>query len=334
MDITQHINDFVKQNQRRRNKPYYKICKNLLVGGKPYSLNSQTNYSESEYLPSNIRDSVAAYSSNKDMAIALYKDFVEYLRNKGITTSDDIVFPPIPVSNTFERLMFIAKYLQKKDNKISELPEKLWVSDRTIKDDLSRLRGLQDPIQVCGKKFYIPDTTSRGGVIKSPSTAHPIFLAENLTQILVLLKGLRTMSENPLYEPYALQTGREIWNQLSPYAKKRIRFVLEDLMPEDYAWYESLAEDDDYHFHTEAACSQIHNEGPHVILECIKNEKPFCVEYENDGNVSLYTDCIMEPDSYSADPFSIVVNCSGGRVRLLLDHVIRSARSLEELTAN
>lgn len=67
MDITQHINDFVKQNQRRRNKPYYKICKNLLVGGKPYSLNSQTNYTESEYLPSNIRDSVAAYSSNKDI---------------------------------------------------------------------------------------------------------------------------------------------------------------------------------------------------------------------------------------------------------------------------
>ena len=39
----------------------------------------QAGFEESEYLPYNIRSSVQAYSSNKDMAIALYKDFVKYL---------------------------------------------------------------------------------------------------------------------------------------------------------------------------------------------------------------------------------------------------------------
>ena len=200
---------------------------------------------------------------------------------------------------------------------------------------MKRLRDDVDPIQVCGKKFFISGTERRDGGIRFQSTAHPIFLAENLTQVLVMLKGLRVMAENPLYEPYALQTGREIWNQLSVYAKNRIRFVLQDLMPEDSSWYEKLAEaNDDYYFHTETACSQIYNSGTGVVLDCIKNGKPFCVEYEEDGKITVYSDCRMERNSYSTKPLSIIVNCSGGRIRLLLDHVIRSAYTLEELAAN
>ena len=334
MNIENLIHDFVNLNKRRRSVPYHKICATLLTGSRPYSLNSQPGYWESEYLPSNIRNSVMAYSSNKDTAISLYRDLIVFLAEKGVAVPP-IAFPPIPISNTFERLMFIAKYLQDENNRISDLSGRLWVSERTIEEDMKRLRDDVDPIQVCGKKFFISGTERRDGGIRFQSTAHPIFLAENLTQVLVMLKGLRMMAENPLYEPYALQTGREIWNQLSSYAKNRIRFVLQDLMPEDSSWYEKLAEvNDDYYFHTETACSQIYNSGSSVILDCIKNGKPFCVEYEEDGKISVYSDCRMERSSYSTKPLSIIVNCSGGRIRLLLDHVIRSAYTLEELAAN
>ena len=333
MDITSLIEEFVRQNQRNRNKAYFKICKNVLLGNRPYSLNSQPGFSESEYLPANIKASVSAYSSNKDTAIAMYRDLVAFLKRKNIDVPD-VSFPPIPVSSSFERLIFIAKHLQDKHNRISQLPELLWVNPRTVEDDLSRLRGYEDPIQVCGKKFCIPDTDRREGTIRFPSTAHPLFLAENLTQILVLLKGLKKMSADPLYEPYAMQTGREIWGQLSPYAKNRIRFVLKELMPEDYTWYEALdTESEDYHFHSEEFCSQIGNEGAHVILNCIKNGKSFCVEYEDNGKIRLYRDCIMEPGSYRADPDSFVVNHAEGQVKLQFDHVIRSAYTVEELAA-
>ena len=331
MDITNLINEFVIQNQRNRYKEYYKICKTVLLGGKPYSLNSQRGFSESEYLPDNIENSVTVYRSNKDTAIALYKDFVAFLQRKGVDVPY-VPFPPIPVSSSFERLMFIAKYLQDKENRISQLPKLLWISPRTVEEDLSRLRGYEDPIQVCGKKFCIPDSDRRGGTIQFSSTAHPVFLAENLTQILVMLKGLKKMSEDPLYRPYAQQTGREIWGQLSPYAKNRIRFVLKELLPEDYSWYEALEEEDEeYHFHSEESCSRVNNEGVHVILNCIKNERPFCVEYQEDGEVKLYRDCIVERGSYRADPGSIVVNCSEGQVQLLFERVIRSAYTVEEL---
>ena len=334
MNIEKLILDFVKRTKRRKSAPYHKICEALLTGGRPYSLNAQPGYWESEYLPSNIRSSVMAYSSNKDTAIALYRDLTAFLAEKGAAVPP-IEFPPIPVSNTFERLMFIAKYLQDEDHRISDLSKKLWISERTIEEDMKRLRDDVDPIQVCGKKFFIPDTERRDGGIRFASTAHPIFLAETLTQVLVMLKGLRVMAEDPLYAPYALQTGSEIWNQLSAYAKDRIRFVLQDLMPEDLSWYEKLAKsNDDHYFHTETACSQIYNTGSHVILDCMKNRKSFCVEYEEDGKISVYSDCRMERNTFSDNPPGMIVNCSGGRIRLLLDHVIRSAYTMEELAAN
>ena len=311
MNIENLIHDFVKLNKRRRSVPYHKICATLLTGSRPYSLNSQPGYWESEYLPSNIRNSVMTYSSNKDTAISLYRDLIEFLAEKGVAV------PPIPISNTFERLMFIAKYLQDENNRISDLSGRLWVSERTIEEDMKRLRDDVDPIQVCGKKFFISGTERRDGGIRFQSTAHPIFLAENLTQVLVMLKGLRVMAENPLYEPYALQTGREIWNQLSVYAKNRIRFVLQEGKIPDHAGQRRF--------------EVMRDIGDEL---CPQNGKSFCVEYEEDGKISVYSDCRMEWGSYSTNPSSIIVNCSGGRVRLLLNHVIRSAYTLEELAAN
>ena len=70
-----------------------------------------------------------------------------------------------------------------------------------------------------------------------------------------------------------------------------------------------------------------------MVLNCIKNGKSFCVEYEDNGKIHLYRDCIMEPGSYRTDPGSLVVRCEEGRVKLLLDHVIRSAYTAEELAA-
>ena len=162
MDISRHIKEFAGKNHRY--KPYSKICRKMLLGGMPYSLNSQKGYEESEYLPYNIRSCVQAYASTKDTAIELFKDLVLYLEAESVDVPQ-IDFPPIPVSNTFERLMFIAKYLQEKENRISELTDILWVNPRTIEEDLSRLRGINDPIQVCGKAFYIPDTVRQDGRI-------------------------------------------------------------------------------------------------------------------------------------------------------------------------
>ena len=301
-----------------------KTARNLLKGDGEAVLVKQEFYENSEYLAYNIKASVRAYSRNKDIAIRVYRDFLDFLKAK---SGVDILvqFPPIAISNTFERLMFIAKYLQDPRHKVSDLAELLWVSPRTINDDIKRLRGdHEDPIQICGKVFTVDDMEKHKDTVYFPSTAHPLFLTPNLTQVLVTLKGLKAMANDPLYAEYARLTATDIWEQLSDYAKTRIHFVLSELLPEDLSWYESLRKPDEEYFYSEVRCS-----GSNVVLDCMKNEKAFCVEYEGEDGICIYKQCVFVPRSYDGD--SIEVNSASGTVRLVLDRIIRSAYTAEEL---
>lgn len=321
-----YIDEFIAKAKYR---PYKNICKSLLIEGKPYSLNSQMGWGNADMLRTNIPACVKAYSRDKDNAIRMFRELVEFLKEKGVQV-DEIQFPPIPVSNSFERLMYIAKYLQEPKNRIAELEDNLWVSSRQIEEDLRRLRGVDDPIQVCGKSFYIPDTERRNSRITFASTAHPIFLTENLTQVLVTLKGLKLMAEDPAFTPYAEQTGAEIWNQLSNYAKERIRFVLGELLPEDLSWYESLSEPaPDRNFHTEEMCGRVQS---NVVMDSYKNGKSFCVEYDDSCERIFYKDCHIVPGTLRGG--KVEVETEGEKVTLILDQIVRSAYTIEELASD
>ena len=236
-----------------------------------------------------------------------------------------VQFPPISISNTFERLMFIAKYLQDPRHKTDDLPDLLWVSSKTINDDINRLRGdHEDPIQVCGKVFIIKNMEKHKDTVRFASTAHPLFLTPNLTQVLVTLKGLKAMADDPLYAEYARLAAADIWEQLSDYAKTRIHFVLSELLPEDLSWYENLHKPDDEYFYSEVRCS-----GPSVMLDCMKNGKSCCVEYNGEDDICLYKHCSYVPCSYDGN--SIEVNSANGCVRLFINRIIRSAYTAEGL---
>lgn len=324
MDISIYIDEFA----RKRNPPStlydMKTARNLLKGEGEAALIQQECFENSEYLAHNIQLSVKAYARNKDIAIRIYKDFLRFLKAKsGIDVF--VQFPPVSVSNTFERLMFIAKYLQDPRHKTTDLPDLLWVSQRTINDDIKRLRGdHEDPIQVSGKVFTIDDLEKRKDTVYFPSTAHPLFLTPNLTQVLVTLKGLKAMSSDPLYAEYAHLAAADIWEQLSDYAKTRIHFVLAELLPEDLSWYESLRKTDDECFYSEVRCS-----GSSVVLDCMKNGKAFCVEYDTEDGSCFYKQCTFIPHTYDGN--GIDVNSAGGRVHLVFEKIIRSAYTVEEI---
>ena len=271
MRIDCFFDEFIRSISPKYEKDLRKTAKMLLFGEKEYCLPKMAGYEESEYLGENIRESVKRVPLGKDNAIRVYRRLVAFLQEKGVETT--VAFPPIPIDSSFERQMFIAKYLQGERAHISDLVNLLWISDRTIDQDLQRLyRTSDDPIQVCGRPFFIPESTRVKGQIRSASTAHPLFLTENLTQVIIMLEGLRVMAENPLHTRYAAASAADIWQQLSDYAKGRIRFVLSDLMPEDLTWYENL-ESQNESFCSEYQCSVNGN----VLLDCIKNEKSFFV---------------------------------------------------------
>lgn len=319
--MDEYIDEFIRKESRNNKNPALKA---LLKGDAPYSFTSQVSYENPEYLPLNIEDSVRRYTRDKDYAIGVYKRFVQFLHQKGVVV--DVEFPPVSVANSFERRMFIAKYLHDENHKVADLEDLLWVSSRTIEEDLTKLRGQDDdPIQICGKKFCIDDTVRTKGRIKSASTVHPLFITMNLTQVIVMLKGLQKMSEDPLYENYAMTAAQDIWEQLSDYARGRIRTVFSEILPEDLSWYENLEKPDKELFYTEKQCSIRNN----VILDCIKNGKEFYVEVQEGEDTVIYKGCRFIRGSRQGEYYGL--DTDRGRIQIRISDVIRSAYTLEEL---
>ena len=267
-----------------------------------------------------VQDSVMSYKKNKQNAIDIYLLLTSYI-NKATGMKISLDTPPVDISNMLERRLYIAKRLQDPEISIDDLHEELWVGQDTIDDDLKALRGQSyDSIKVCGKPFILDDTRRSKGHVYFSSTAHPIFLACNLSQVLITLKGLKTMSEDSRYAGNAIATAREIWRQLSPYAKKRIPYVLENLMDEDPKWYLKLDEEGSV-FTTEQKASVL---GRSTVLDCLKNEKPCSICYDSDDGPEILADVRIS----RFDGKSVILE---NERRLELDRILGSAYRKEDL---
>ena len=306
---------------------YHKTyLKNLLSGSKSNSLCQFEDYDTTEYLAAAMKDSVSASVRGKDTVISVYKDLVQFLAEKGINI--EIEFPPVSVDSSLDRLLFIAKYFQEENTTIEELPDKLWVSERTIDSDIARLKGeAEDILAVCGRKFYIPEAKREDGRLNFASTLHPLFLTENLTQVIIMLEGLKHMAENPDYKRYAETTAANIWEQLSDYAKDRIHKVIGPILPGDVSWYDSLERELDSTFYSVPG---------NVFMESIKSDgtKPCYIEYEKDGETVIYENCVFVPGSHGmteAGAETMDVDCSVGRVTLENSCIRRTSFKIEEL---
>ena len=190
------------------------------------------------------------------------------------------------------------------------------------------LKGSGDSaVQILGKTFSIPNIESKKGQISMPSTVHPLFLTGNLTQIIVALKGLKLMSENPVYKDYAMTMAAAIWDQLSKYAKDRILFVTEQYLSESVEWYKQL-NDQNLRFLFLSEYQTGRDERVGCVLDCLKNRKACCIEYLNeDGTMVLIDKCKVT--NLRTD--NAVVEIDGRTQELVIDQIMRSAYSIEEL---
>lgn len=275
-----------------------------------------------------IEDAVKSYASNKSSAIKIFKVFLKFIEDE-YCVPVTVNFPKVDISNSFERQMFIAKALQSPGKLISSLEDELWVDKRTIEKDLARLRGrTDDPIQICGRKFIVEEVERQDGRLHFASTVHPFFLTFNLTQVMCMLRGLKLMCDEPALKDYAQLSALSIWQQLSEYAKKRIFFVTETLFSEDSGWYQALESVQDKMFVPELGCGD--TEGVGVIMDCMKNEKTFFVEYQiDDDKTEFFCNCRTIPGTYNSD--SIDIDCDKSRKTLFFNKVRKSAYHKEDL---
>lgn len=144
---------------------------------------------------------------------------------------------------TLERQLSIAKdmhdFNQARTFERHKVAEKYMVSDRTIDNDLAALR---DGISVMDQKLALKNFRLKNQKVTAVSTMHPLFLTQNLTQIVCMLEGLQVMKDNWIMASYAKTTAVSIWCQLSDYARDRITGTLVDLMGLDGRWYEEISD--------------------------------------------------------------------------------------------
>ena len=272
-----------------------------------------------------IRETVRSYSSSKATAIAVLKAFQDHVEDKyGIKA--DISYPKVDISNPFERMMYIVKFLQDSEKTTSDLYDEVWVSERTLEDDMANLRG-KEPLQVIGKTLLVKDVERSDGKVLFSSTVHPLFLTLNLSQALTMLKGLQKMEREPLCSEFAKVTAAAIWSQLSDYGRNRLLKVLEELLGEDTRWYESLGSVEPELFSTESEIGGMSTKS--AILDCMKNKKPFNVEYQSEDGPRWLTGCRVLPRSFTGEGISVI---SDGKEHFLIyDKIIKVSNLLENL---
>ena len=158
----------------------------------------------------------------------------------------------------------------------NEAARKYLVSERTIDADLA---ALHDGICVMDQKLALQDFQLRNKKVTAVSTMHPLFLTQNLTQIVCMLEGLRRMEDSWTLHSYARRSAVSIWCQLSSYARDRILETLTDLMDLDRAWYEGIDEEADSQkgrmFYTETEASDSFGR----LMYALKGDLPCSVVY-------------------------------------------------------
>lgn len=155
---------------------------------------------------------------------------------------------------------------------------------------------------------------------KELNTIHPIFLAANLTQIVVLLRGLEHQAQDEAYKEYALRLAANIWGELSDYGRNRIMTVSEQLNL-NRSWFEMLEEKRHTGLYSsEANCS--HEYGKANIIYFLKNGKHCTIEIDNGDGTEVLEDCLIKSHS-SGNNLSVLHQ--GDKLLISIDSIISAS---------
>lgn len=228
-------------------------------------------------LPLAIKQSVKTYTNKKKNAIEVYMDFLAFLKIHYSVTVP-IEYPYI-YATEFDRQMYIVKAFHDQRCSISDLEEGLWTSARTINEDIRKLRNSGE-ISVLGQGVTMAWLNQDRVATELNSTAHPLFLMPNLTQVVVMLNGLQFMAKNESYSDFAEYLAASIWKELSEYGKQRI-LTVSDTLSLDKKWYEKISHMESGSLvRTEWECSN--EEGSKNIVYFAKSGEECSIAYTDD----------------------------------------------------
>ena len=176
-----------------------------------------------------LREYIFSTHGDKEQAAKIIEDFIQ----KANPENTNVIADGEIEDNPTLRQLKIAKYLQEPHTK-TEIGNYFHISDGIVQRDLAKLR---EGLDVLGTRVCINETetrTSDNKVLKQYlTTAHPLFLPLNLSEIYLMTIGLMKETQtSPMREKYAELVGR-IVSQLSDYAIEKLESVDDEkLLPQ------------------------------------------------------------------------------------------------------
>ena len=223
--------------------------------------------------------------SSKNINHYIYCQYIKFLnKEKGMSIEK------LPrYYSELERRLEIIKRIHNGSNAsdISDMAYDLLLDESNIRRDLRIISDGEMSVMGQRVKVEYHQQYDKNGEECILSTAHPLFLVQNLEQIIALLNGLKYSYEIYGYKEYARETAVSIWMQLSDYATNRILNELpKEELKIDINWYKMIAdeaeerkrklEEEDYiidSFKTEEFISNLGKNKEHSYLKNLKNPR-------------------------------------------------------------
>lgn len=223
--------------------------------------------------------------SSKNINHYIYCQYIKFLnKEKGMSIEK------LPrYYSELERRLEIIKRIHNGSNAsdISDMAYELLLDESNIRRDLRIISDGEMSVMGQRVKVEYRKQNYENGEEYILSTAHPLFLVQNLEQIIALLNGLKYSYEIYGYKEYARETAVSIWMQLSDYATNRILNELpKEELKIDIDWYKMIAdeaeerkrklEEEDYiidSFKTEEFISNLGKNKEHSYLKNLKNPR-------------------------------------------------------------
>ena len=223
--------------------------------------------------------------SSKNINHYIYCQYIKFLnKEKGMSIEK------LPrYYSELERRLEIIKRIHNGSNasEISDMAYELLLDESNIRRDLRIISDGEMSVMGQRVKVEYHQQYDKNGEECILSTAHPLFLVQNLEQIIALLNGLKYSYEIYGYKEYARETAISIWMQLSDYATNRILNELpKEELKIDIDWYKMIddeaeerkikLEEEDYiidSFKTEEFISNLGKNKEHSYLKNLKNPR-------------------------------------------------------------
>lgn len=236
--------------------------------------------------------------NDKALGKEIYSNLVKYLNtNYAFDINIDEILDEV-IGSPEERCVYILRETERTNDSgekmsLTDIASKLGCTTRTLQKDVKMMT--EQGFRLLGLNIKLVD--DRDKVLEMESTPHPIVMMQNISQIMVMLEGLRAMESISAYRSYARSTAINIWNQLTEYTQDKILDAIELLNKDSgdiIKWYLYLKREGEEHRAFQTEMSNSEGNISSQIMYLAKNQKPFTITYKNEENIINAKDCMIE----------------------------------------